>query len=265
MKEVESLKKLSIALIVFIITLSGCSSQFKESMEKGNKAVSAQDYVSAISHFKNASRLKPQSQEAKSELTQAKVKQFDQLYKMGLRALENSKYDEAVTNLEEAYKIFPTREETLLENLDKAKNLKIKQKQLDEYIEWNSEAYKKNQLILKTWRNASDSFSIGHISLEEFVIKMEETINKTNEVLMEAEEQLLKINGELNDIHSKYVNKLDNNHKTVRNVIMVTKKEEVTAQDILQVGGELSNIQEQQGEHIKNLRNYAKVNELEIK
>ena len=103
-----TVKQLSatIALVLVCLTLSGCAAA--TALNRGRDAERRQDYDLAVVEASKASRLKPDSVDARTALERAKLRASEHHYERGRRLAATGKLEEALVEYELAIQLNPT-------------------------------------------------------------------------------------------------------------------------------------------------------------
>ena len=153
-------------------------------------------------------------------LIAARDQKFNSFYDQGKKAFDSKNYDLAVKYLQQAYNFDKTKEPTLKDQLKTAKEDQKAEQVIVDYYKWVNDTSKKTNDLQTQWRKASDAFSIGAITREQFAEKLEAMITPSNDILADSENKMFQLDPDLGKIHQTLVDGLQQNHDLILQIIV---------------------------------------------
>lgn len=101
------LRRLVLALVV-IVLVTGCSSAFRDAMDRGDDFAKAGQWDDAAAAYKEATSIDPDDEDARAKLRWARREQAKVRVAMGVQLMQEGNAKEALTPLAEAVKLDPT-------------------------------------------------------------------------------------------------------------------------------------------------------------
>ena len=247
--------------ILFILVLSACEkSPYKVAIDEGDHALSQNEFDKAINAYEKAASLKPDSEEAKKFVNNARLEKISGNIALGNDAYQKGNYKEASAFYDKVLEESALIEESQLLTIQTIRESSIRADNFINYLNWYTPIKERSSALLNEWETLYNNLTLGNIGNTELKQYATRAYTETAALTKEAQNHALDVGLELSSYHDQFRGILSSQHQDVKILL-----ESTNAATTPLTSKQFSTLMTQAQAHIdfhRSLEQYAKSNEI---